>query len=52
MRSLLAFLITAGVTTAAIPHKEQLAPGVWAAGFADKYGDATAVGSPPNPMPF
>ncbi len=32
--------MAAGVAAAAIPHKQQLAPGVWAAGFADKYGDA------------
>ncbi len=24
----------------ALPHQEQIAPGVWAAGFADKYGSA------------
>lgn len=40
IRSLLVFLIVAAAATAAIPHKEQLAPGVWAAGFSDKYRDA------------
>lgn len=39
-RSLATLVLAAGVAAAAIPHKQQLAPGVWAAGFADKYGDA------------
>jgi type 1 glutamine amidotransferase len=38
-QALFVFLLPAAL--AALPHHEQIAPGVWAAGFADKYGSAT-----------
>jgi hypothetical protein len=40
MRTIAAVFLAAGLAFAAIPHKQQIAPGVWAAGFADKYGSA------------
>src|ERR1041385_1108613 len=33
-------MMFAAATRAALPHVEQLAPGVFAAGFADRYGSA------------
>ncbi len=39
-RLILLSMVVAAIAAAAIPHKQQLAPGVWAAGFADKYQDA------------